>query len=76
MAIEGFIVIKKEDGDYTGWEVAINGKKVGFLFANVEVYSKLGNKQQIKMMENNSSFFGTTISVNKDSVAITSIYGR
>ena len=45
MAIEGFIVIKKEDGDYTGWEVAINGKKVGFLFANVEVYSKLGNKQ-------------------------------
>jgi hypothetical protein len=43
--MEGKIVIKRTDKDYCGWEVFLRGKKVGFLFANIEMQSKLGTKQ-------------------------------
>jgi hypothetical protein len=38
--MEGKIIIKRTDKDYCGWEVLLKDKKIGFLFANIEVHSK------------------------------------
>jgi hypothetical protein len=52
----------------------MDGNKIGYLFANVEFYGKGGIKKELKVVENNSSFFGNSFKVSKDSIAVTSIY--
>lgn len=76
-SLEGKIVIKRSDKDYTGWEVFREGKKVGYLFANIEVRTKDGvTKSPSKAVENNSSFFGSTIELNGNGLAFLSLYGK
>ena len=54
----------------------LGGKKVGFLFANIETLTKSGAKQTpAKMIDNNSSFFGSTIDLDDNSIAFLSLYG-
>ena len=74
-SVEGAIQITKSDGGYCSWEVTMKGNKAGYLFANIELYSKTGKQKNIKEAQNNS-FFGQRMDVNKDNVAITSIYGN
>ena len=59
--LEGCIVVKKGEGDYTGWEVSSRGQKVGYLFGNVGVVGRTGVKKGLGELENASSFFGSTI---------------
>ena len=54
-------MIKKDEGEYSGWEVYAGGKNVGYLFANIEFYNKLGTKKDISSLEKSAFFFGNTI---------------
>lgn len=57
-------------------------RKVGYIAASIQVRSKeAGSKSGekiakiAKMVENNSSFFGSTIDLNGNSLAFLSLYG-
>ena len=73
--MQGKILIKKDEGDYSGWQVFSQGKSMGYLFANIQFYDKLGKKKDVTQIDNSAVFFGNTIEAKKDSIFVTSIYG-